>query len=85
MTTVAKIAKFEIVTCLGGHVAFVEVAIAVEDYDIDGDNLQNKYTSYALAAAGIENYSCEGCYHRAWHVKFVEWVESSDYVADYVI
>ncbi len=82
MMTETKRAKVAIKRCFGKLVCFVEIAI---DADIDEDSVRYEYTSEALDAAGITNYTCDGCYDQAYRVKFVEWVETVDYVADYVI
>ena len=80
-----KRAKFSVRRCHGSFVEFVEVDIPAEYNDCSGDDLRYEYGCEVLSAAGITNYTCDGCYDQAYHVEFVEWVKSNDYVGDYVI
>ena len=80
-----KIAKFEIVTCLGNHVDYVEIDILDEDVDNirnedndwDESDLKYEYTGEALSAGNVTNYVCDSCYDNAYRVEFVEWVENT--------
>ncbi len=76
----SKVAKFQIVTCCGDHVKYVDVDIRAEDVDCDVDDLKYEYNYKALGAANITNYICESCYDQAYRVNFVEWVEVADCV-----
>ncbi len=75
MTTETKIAKFEIRRCHGTFVDFVEIPVCT---DIDECDLRYEYTSEVLDAAGIVNYTCDGCYDQAYRAEFVEWVKSTE-------
>ena len=74
----SKMAKFQIVTCCGDHVKYVDVDIRAEDVDCDVNDFKYEYTFEALCIANITNYVCESCYNQAYRVEFAEWVEVAD-------
>lgn len=64
------VAVWEIVGCCGEHIKFVEHACRAE-YDGAPCPLDNE--ACVLAAGGISNYQCGGCYDSAYRVQFKHW------------
>lgn len=57
--------RFEIKTCLGHHIEFVDLKIPV------GETNYCMYESAVLKKAGRQQFICEGCYDHGYHVEVV--------------
>ena len=76
------LAIFEIKTCCGDHIGYVELEVELSifnDYpEWDEFDISQEYGEKAVSAYGVENYECGSCYSRAYRGKFHAWKGNND-------